>query len=131
MTIDEHTFKTVEQYSQYMKAIHHDLQEIACKMLKADDPVVAMKSTTHTTGRTQTMQEKVMQVGLEAKLGRHKHLAKCLVDTGDHALVAADPRDAYWAAGTTIKNLKKNLAAMTGQNRLGALLTEVRNKLTG
>jgi len=67
---------------------------------------------------------------VRAKFIQHPDLRKKLLDTGNRIIGEADPRDKYWAIGTsagTSKAMKPE--QWPGKNVLGKILMEVRTSL--
>ena len=131
MIIHGQVFDTIEQYFQYKRAIHYDQPETARIILQNSDPVMAGKLGSRIPkvhpGRNRS--RRIVKTALQAKFNQNKHLKRSLLETGDRDLIAADPRDSYWGAGTTTKNMNMNLASVTGHNRLGKIMSEVRSIL--
>lgn len=69
--------------------------------------------------RWDLVKEDVMREALYAKFTQNGKLRDLLLSTGDAPLVEHTPRDSYWGDGRDGK----------GQNRLGHLLVELREKL--
>lgn len=67
----------------------------------------------------EAVKEQVMLDALRAKFTQHPALRSLLLDTGNHPLVEASPKDRYWGDG----------ADGTGKNRLGELLMLLRAEL--
>lgn len=65
------------------------------------------------------VKEDAMRRALYAKFTTHQQLKEILLSTGDEQLVEDTTNDYYWGQGTN----------GTGQNRLGVLLMELRDKL--
>ncbi len=65
------------------------------------------------------VKEDVMRQALRAKFAQHAELRSLLLSTGDEEIVENAPGDFYWGCGKD----------GTGQNRLGALLMELRTEL--
>jgi len=66
-----------------------------------------------------SVKENVMRQALEAKFTQHEKLKDLLLSTGNQEIVEDSPIDFYWGCGSD----------RTGQNRLGILLMELRDKL--
>lgn len=65
------------------------------------------------------VKEAVMRAAVKAKVEQHADVRSILLSTGDSELVEHTDNDAYWGDG----------GDGTGQNRLGAILMEVRQSL--
>jgi ribA/ribD-fused uncharacterized protein len=61
----------------------------------------------------------IMEIGLYAKFTQNGDLKKKLLSTDDSLLIEDSPRDSYWGIGKD----------GNGENKLGILLTKVRNNL--
>jgi DNA-directed RNA polymerase II subunit RPB2 len=117
------TWPTVEHYYQAMKfPTEPDWQETirqAVTPLRAKkmglDPNHALR------GDWDAVKERVMKSALLAKFRQNPALLARLQATGSRKLEEASPGDSYWGVGTRSK----------GRNRMGALLTEVRDELKG
>lgn len=118
----------------YRKAqVFGDL-EIAAKILETPDPGRQKALGRQVRGfdaRIWDAQktEIVRQINL-AKFSQNKGLRRKLFQTGDTVLVEASPMDTIWGIGLDAKRAANMPAAeWPGQNRLGQILTEVRETL--
>lgn len=115
------TWPTVEHYYQAMK--FPDDPAWQEEIRRAPTPARAKKmglARDHPLrGDWDTIKERVMKKALLAKFRQNPGLLALLQKTGDKPLVEASPGDSYWGAGRGGK----------GQNRMGALLAEVRAEL--
>ena len=69
----------------------------------------------------ESVKERVMYEAIEAKFTQHEDLRELLMGTGDAPLVEHTSRDSYWGDG----------GDGSGKNRLGHLLMELREQLSG
>ena len=68
---------------------------------------------------------------IKSKFEQNDELKKLLKETGDRLLVEANPNDDYWGAGTSIHNEDIwDVNKWKGQNRLGRMLTDLRDELS-
>ncbi|CDQ41859.1 NADAR family protein [Virgibacillus salexigens] len=113
-------YPTVEHYFQSLKFLDHSYSE---KVRTASTPGEAKR-----LGKSRQYPIRndwddtrlyVMMTAVEAKFSQNPELEKMLVDTGDAVLIEDSPYDYFWGAG------KNN----TGQNMLGKLLMNYRDKL--
>lgn len=118
--LDGHSWSTVEHYYQAQKFANDDYAE---RIRVAVSPREAK-----TLGRTpdlplradwETHRMTVILSALTAKFTQNEDLCARLLATGDAILAEASPTDAFWGDG----------ADGLGENRLGYLLTSLRNHL--
>jgi len=117
------TWPTVEHYYQALKFPEEpDWQEL---IRRASTPAKAKKmgrDRAHPVrGDWETIKDRVMKKALLAKFRQNLGILSMLQGTENKPLIDVSPTDLYWGAGRTGK----------GQNRLGALLGEVRTELAG
>jgi ribA/ribD-fused uncharacterized protein len=119
--VGKQTWPTVEQYYQAMKFPADPAWQEAIR--RASGPAKAKAMGTDAAhplrGDWEQIKERVMKTALLAKFRQNPALLELLQGTGVRKLVEASTADLYWGAGS-----KGN-----GQNRLGALLEEVRGEL--
>jgi ribA/ribD-fused uncharacterized protein len=115
------TWPTVEHYYQSMKFPDDPMwqEEIRRAATPARAKKMGLSRDHPLRGDWDTIKERVMKKALLAKFRQNPGLLSLLQKTGDKPLVEASPGDSYWGAGRTGK----------GQNRMGALLAEVRTEL--
>lgn len=74
--------------------------------------------------------DKIMKRGLKAKFTENEHFKRALIDTFPCILVEASPRDLLWGIGLGAKNEKAHSRlTWRGRNKLGYLLTHIRNEI--
>jgi DNA-directed RNA polymerase II subunit RPB2 len=119
--VGKQTWPTVEQYYQAMKFPADKGWQEAIR--RASGPAKAKAMGTDAAhplrGDWEQIKERVMKTALLAKFRQNPALLELLQGTGERKLVEASTADLYWGSGS-----KGN-----GQNRLGALLEEVRREL--
>ena len=119
--VGKQTWPTVEQYYQAMKFPADPAWQEAIR--RASGPAKAKAMGTDAAhplrGDWEQIKERVMKTALLAKFRQNPVLLELLQRTGDRKLVEASTADLYWGSGS-----KGN-----GQNRLGALMEEVRGEL--
>jgi ribA/ribD-fused uncharacterized protein len=120
-TLDDKEWPTVEHYFQAAKfQANPEYQE---KIRRAASPASAKKlGTTQTVpirSDWDTYRLEVMRKALEAKFSQNEELSEKLLETGTRKLVEASPTDTFWGIGKAKK----------GQNMLGKMLMELRDKL--
>lgn len=73
--------------------------------------------------------DEVVKQGSIAKFNQNKYLGQKLKDTGRLLLVEASPYDRIWGIGMTAeKAARTDPSKWNGKNKLGKILTEVRDK---
>ena len=132
--VDSVTYPTVEHYFQYQKAKMFGDEDTATKILKS-----ASAKTAATYGKKvkdfkeeewNAKKDEVMQTAVRAKFTQHPELRKKLLETENRPIGEADPRDKYWGIGTGADTSKaKKPDQWPGKNRLGVILTELRESL--
>ena len=71
-----------------------------------------------------------MKSGLKAKFEQNITLRESLKATDDSVIMEANPADTYWGAGLSLNNQDIwDLTKWKGQNKLGKLLSEVREEI--
>jgi ribA/ribD-fused uncharacterized protein len=122
-TIQNQTYRNVEQFFQAEKARFANDMDVFHTILQSSNPRVA-----RTLGRKvhelpvaawNAARDPIMLQGVRAKFSQNESLKALLVGTGDAVLIEDSPTDYYWGCG-----FKK-----TGQNKLGKTLMIVRQEL--
>ena len=118
--VDGLEWKTVEHFFQAQKfPTDKELQE---KIRVASNPVQAKRlgqtKTEHFRKDWEESKEAVMLLALRAKFGQNPKLTELLLSTGSRELKEKAFWDSYWGSGRTGK----------GKNRMGVLLSQVRNE---
>lgn len=109
---------TTEHYYQAMKTLNVEEQEMVRDLSSAHLARLAGQKVTLRPDFDQ-VKDQMMMRGLEAKFTQNKFLQDILLDTSDEEIVENSPVDFYWGCGKD----------GSGQNKLGKLLMELRNKL--
>lgn len=132
--IDGITFPTVEHYFQWSKAKMFGDADMETKILKTQSPKSAkaygkkVKSFDATAWNEK--RDSIMMTAVKAKLMQHPDILKALRETGTRPLAEADPRSKYWGIGTSAETSKaKDPAKWPGKNKMGTILTELREEL--
>ncbi len=128
------TYQTAEHYMMVAKARLFDNEDIAQKILNANNPGSAKK-----LGRqVKNFDNKIwcqqrFEIVVEAnvlKFTQNPELSDFLLGTGDRVLVEASPVDAIWGIGLVANSpAAQNPERWEGLNLLGFALTEVRERL--
>jgi ribA/ribD-fused uncharacterized protein len=132
--IDGITFPTVEHYFQWSKAKMFGDADIETKILKTQSPKSAKaygkKVKSFDTTAWNEKRDSIMMTAVKAKLMQHPDILKALRETGTRPLAEADPRSKYWGIGTSAETSKaKDPAKWPGKNKMGTILTELREEL--
>ena len=123
IVIEGTEWRTVEHYFQAMKFPHAEaLQE---QIRSAKTPAEAKSSTGATSVGVRedwdAVRDQIMLDGLRAKFEQNADARDVLLSTAGDRLVEHTKKDRYWGDG----------GDGTGENRLGVLLTRVREALLG
>lgn len=120
ITLKGKQWPTTEHYFQAQKFVGTEHEHAIRKLAS---PMVAARK-----GRSRKLplrrdwesaKDKIMREALQAKFTQHPELQKLLLETGDAVLVEHTVNDRYWGDG----------GDGSGENRLGLLLMELREKL--
>jgi len=128
-------FNSVEQYMMYHKMRQFRKVELCDKILKSDDPAEIKK-----LGRTRIsnfdgelwdrISYTTVKRGMRAKFMQNSDILHVLLDTENKLLAEASPRDKKWSIGISTSNPNcYDVSKWTGDNLLGRILMEVRDKL--
>ena len=126
LLLGEKYFQSVEQYFQYQKARFCGDWSVAYQIMHATDPV-EMKKLGDSLGNDcwpKDIQIKEMKTALIAKFTQNQHPAKFLRDTGNKTIIECNKFDSFWGNGRSLYD--KRAVKGTGENRLGAILEDVR-----
>lgn len=111
---------TVEHYYQAQKFTDSGIQQ---EILHAKDPDAAKRLAHKMKGHVRPdwdeVKYDVMKLAVMRKFEMHKDLQSILVATGNEELIEKSKSDFYWGCGWN----------GTGQNNLGKILMEVRERL--
>lgn len=113
------TFHDLETVDKIMKtSSHKEHQELGRQVKEYDDEIWA------------DMRYQVMVLGLYAKFSQNERLKELLLATGDTIIAEASPSDKIWGIGLVADDpLAQDMKNWKGQNLLGKVLMEVREKL--
>jgi N-glycosidase YbiA len=119
--LDDKRWPTVEHYFQAKKfPTDPSIQEI---IRSASSPFLAKRlgrtCSVHFDAAWEDHKEDIMKMALLAKFTQNPELSTLLLATGSRPLIENAYWDAYWGSGRTGK----------GKNRMGHLLSEVRENL--
>jgi ribA/ribD-fused uncharacterized protein len=134
--VDGVSYPTVEHYMMVQKARQFGDEKAVQKIMKAKSAKSAKGVEKSIEGVKEdewdARKDDVMRVALRAKFTQHPELRKKLLETGTAVLGYANARDKYWSIGTSEDTEKaKKPAKWSGKNRLGELLSELRETLRG
>jgi hypothetical protein len=132
--LDGVKYKSAEHAYQGIKAKTFGDEEAFGKILKAKSAQSAKAAGKKVKDfKEETWKEKkdeVMKTILRAKFTQNLELRKKLLDSGDKRIANADSRDKYWGIGTSVNTtMAKDPAKWKGENKLGALLEELRTTI--
>lgn len=117
------TWPSVEHFFQAMKFPGDPAWQETIRT--ASSPVIARAKALDRAhpkrGDWDAINERVMKQGIKAKFEQNPELLALLLSTGDRKLLEASTTDDIWGIGRTGK----------GENKMGKLLMEVRQELTG
>jgi hypothetical protein len=127
-------FSNTEQLFMYHKAVFFEDDEIAEKILATPVPYEAKALGRLVKGYNDEDWNKVrydvMYQANLLKYTQNEDLKKKLLETGDKILVEVNPRDNIWGIGMDENNPDiLDESKWNGQNLLGKVLMDVRNKL--
>ena len=120
--IDDRDWLTTEHYFQAQKFVGTPLVETIRMLSRPREAFDKSRDPRYSHWRRndwESVKENVMYKALQAKFSQHEKLRRLLLGTGDRELIEHSPHDSYWGDGGN----------GTGQNRLGALLMELRKEM--
>jgi ribA/ribD-fused uncharacterized protein len=128
------TFRSSEQYYMYKKAMVFRDEETAKKILEAYDAKRAQelgrKVKNFDKNKWDSSSDIHMFIANILKFSQNREMAKVLLNTQDNILVYANPADRLWGAGIDMMDGRiSEPFEWPGQNKLGFILTEVRDDL--
>lgn len=134
MQVDGITFPTVEHYVQWSKAKMFGDTDAEAKILKTPSSKSVRgygnKIKEFKEEEWNTKRDEIMRKALRAKFVQHPELRTKLLATGTRPIAEADPREKYWAIGTSSDTSKaKDPTKWPGKNMLGKMLEELRTEL--
>lgn len=129
---DDICYISAEQIFQHKKAIHHNFQLTADKILLTRDPY-EIKRLGNLIPTSQTWLEKeesVMEEILQLKFSQNPILANTLIATGDLHLHEATA-DRKWSTGAELSSKAILNGDWQGSDMMGTLLEKIRSQLRG
>ena len=132
--VDDLRFNCAEQYMMYHKALLFDDREIADKILAAASPRTQKSLGRNVRHFVEEVWDdaswRIVTTGNRAKFTQNETLKKALFATTGTTLVEASPYDRIWGVGLAKDDPRINdRKKWRGQNRLGEILTQLRNEL--
>ncbi len=132
--IDGMIFNCAEQYMMYSKAVLFNDKKMKNKILSSSDPTEQKKFGRQVKNFDDTVWEaeceNIVKRASTAKFQQNEDLKTELFKTFPKTLVEASPSDTIWGIGLGATNPKaQDKKTWRGLNRLGYILTEVRNQL--
>jgi ribA/ribD-fused uncharacterized protein len=132
--IDGQLFNCVEQYYQWSKAKYfHDesrAKEILATKDQAEQKRLGKLIHAYCESVWATQKDQIMEKGLWAKYTQSIWCQKSLLTTWPKRLCEANPYDTYWGCGRARFDWRVDIPEYwTGENRLGDMLGEIREKL--
>ena len=132
--IDNTEYHSVEQYYQCQKAKEFDDDAAAGKIMKSRTPFQCFKYgqtiDNFDQAKWRSKCDAVMKKGLEAKFTSCEKLCNFLLSTDKKVIAECNGNDTYWSIGYFQNNpCSDDKSKWKGQNKLGYILMEVRDKL--
>ncbi|XP_060077412.1 protein starmaker-like [Ylistrum balloti] len=133
-TVDDKTYTSTEQFMMHRKAILFEDYKTASKIMQTQDPRRQKKLGRQVQNFDEDLWkancEAIVEEGNTAKFQQNVHLLNILFSTNPKILVEASPLDRIWGIGLFSDDPNAwNRATWCGENKLGKVLTRVRNKL--
>ena len=128
-TYHDQPYTSTEQGIQHLNAVHHQVPEIAKKILEMTD-AVRIKKLSHDIPKSETWPKiapgKLLELN-EAKYDQNPPLLKKLVDTAPHKLVEASI-DSFWGGGAPFGAEVYEQGIIPGKNTFGDMSTSFRDR---
>jgi ribA/ribD-fused uncharacterized protein len=133
-TIKNIKYCCAEQYMMHQKAVLFRDRRAAAAILETDNPKSQKKLgrlvQRFALEKWEANCRKIVHDGNVAKFSQNEDLRRQLFATAGTTLVEATPMDKVWGAGLRANDERINdRRAWLGENRLGQILTEVRDEL--
>lgn len=130
-TLDGLMYSCAEQYMMAQKAMLFKDEETFKKIMRTTDPKEQKSLGRSVKNFNQliwdTYSTMIVYDGNIYKFSQNEKHRKALLDTGDSILVEANPYDPIWGIKLSEDNpAAKDMDAWQGENRLGFILTKVR-----
>ncbi|KEQ58273.1 DUF1768-domain-containing protein, partial [Aureobasidium melanogenum CBS 110374] len=126
-------FKCAEQYMMYNKAQTFNSPDIAAQILATTaskaQKALGRKIKGFSDAIWDAVKFGIVERGNLLKFEQDEDFKKVLLETGDRLLVEAAPQDKIWGIGHTAAAAKKVSREIWGQNLLGKVLMNVREKI--
>ena len=134
--IDGVRFNSAEQYMMYRKAMLFGDEEMAQRILSAPSPQTQKALGKNVRHFVESVWEEnsreIVYTGNYAKFMQNADLKKALLATAGTTLVEASPYDRIWGVGLAADDPRiRDRKKWRGKNRLGEILTKLREDLTG
>ena len=134
-TIDGKAFNCAEQYMMFCKANLFQDTFMTDKIMKSEKPSdhkrLGQQVRNFDAKVWETNKKQIVFTGNLAKFSQNAGLKKKLLATKDSILVEANPKDIIWGVGLSEFDPDiQNPALWRGENLLGTILMEVREKLS-
>ena len=133
-TVNGQTFSSAEQYFMCSKAKEFGDHNAVRAIMSSTDASAAKAIGSRIKNFDREVWRKVrdthMRTGLTAKFHQNDDLKTFLKGTDKKILIEANEKDTYWAAGLHLNDQDIwNPSRWKGKNRLGTMLTEIREHL--
>ena len=135
-TVENHTFMHVEQFYQFKKAKFAGKDEVADDILRTPSPLqcfIKGQSINRAIDLGHWHQNeglKVMRKACFEKFSQNPRMKEFLLNTKDRTLVEASEKDVFWGIGLKLSDPSvADNSKWKGQNHLGLILCEVRDRL--
>lgn len=128
-------YRCSEQYMMHQKAVLFRDNEKAQQILSTTDPLTMKRLGRKVNGfRAKVWSSQCVNIvkrGVTAKFKQNPHLERALIETFPKILAEASPSDRLWGIGLGLQDKPQinNRKTWRGKNRLGYLLTDVRNEI--
>lgn len=134
--VDGIKFLSMEQYMMYEKALLFQDQEAAAKILQTDN-VAEIKALGRTVQHFDDkiwikIREEIVYKGVREKFRQNPALAEKLEKTGKEIIAECAVKDRIWGIGLSMNDENRYcIERWRGQNLLGKILMQVREKISG
>lgn len=133
--VDGTTYTSMEQFMMHRKALCFGDEEIASRILEADDPAEMKRLGRKVSGYDESVWNGVRQIvvyeGLLEKFSQNEPLARRLLSTGEELLAECAVKDVIWGIGLSMDDARRfDKSEWRGQNLLGYTLMMVRARLS-
>lgn len=129
------TFKSSEQAFMYKKAEFFGDGEMARKIYEAETPkeakALGRKVRNFDTEKWTEVSEATMEYVLRLKFEQHPEMVTELVRYPVQTFVEASPYDRIWGIGYRAGVIPERFPEKWGQNKLGKILTKLRDEYAG